>query len=333
MALRAPRLLPSTVLLTVLLAACQPAASTTSSPTVPISAAPSATAVATPDAGTAYPLTVTDDAGREVTIPADPQRIVSLAPSNTEIACVVDACDELVGITDFDDYPPEVADVEDVVIAAQVDVEKVVAAEPDLVLAAGNGITPVDVLQELDDLGLTILVLYPKTLDEIYADIELVGDVLDEADAAAEQVASMQEQIAEVTDAIEEGADTTPRVFYEVSVFEGQIYTAGEDSFLASLITLAGGEPITGDALTTSIGLEDLVAADPEVILLGDAAYDPSVTAQTVAQRPGWGEMTAVVNGRVQPMPDDLVITRPGPRIAQGVLALARAIHPEAFNR
>lgn len=333
MALRAPRLLPSTVLLTVLLAACQPAASTTSSPTVPISAAPSATAVATPDAGTAYPLTVTDDAGREVIIPADPQRIVSLAPSNTEIACVVDACDELVGITDFDDYPPEVADVEDVVIAAQVDVEKVVAAEPDLVLAAGNGITPVDVLQELDDLGLTILVLYPETLDEIYADIELVGDVLDEADAAAEQVASMQEQIAEVADAIEEGADTTPRVFYEVSVFEGQIYTAGEDSFLASLITLAGGEPITGDALTTSIGLEDLVAADPEVILLGDAAYDPSVTAQTVAQRPGWGEMTAVVNGRVQPMPDDLVITRPGPRIAQGVLALARAIHPEAFNR
>ncbi|HET9878704.1 MAG TPA: helical backbone metal receptor, partial [Candidatus Limnocylindria bacterium] len=171
---------------------------------------------------------MTDDAGREVTIPEDPQRIVSLAPSNTEIACAVDACDELVGVTDFDDYPPEVSEVTDVVVAAQVDVEQVVAAEPDLVLAAGNGITPVAVLEQLDDLGLTVLVLYPQTLDEIYADIELVGEVLDEAAAAAAQVATMQEEIADVTDAIAEGADSTPRVFYEVSVFEGQIYTAGE---------------------------------------------------------------------------------------------------------
>lgn len=327
MAIRAPL----TVLLVALLAACQPAAPTTTP--LPISTAASATPVETPATGTVYPLTLTDDAGREVTIPADPQRIVSLAPSNTEIACVIDACDELVGVTDFDDYPPEVSEVTDVVIGAQVDVEKVVAAEPDLVLAAGNGITPDAILEQLDELGLTVLVLYPETLDEIYADIELVGEALDEAEAAAQHVATMQEEIAQVTDALAETADTTPRVFYEVGVFEGQIYTAGEDSFLASMIELAGGEPITGDAVTTSIGLEDLVAADPEVILLGDAAYDPTVTPQAVASRPGWGEMTAVVSARVQPMPDDLVITRPGPRAAQGVFALARAIHPEVFNR
>lgn len=324
MAFRAPLI----VFLVALLAACQPAASATPSPSV-ASAAPSASAAT----GTIYPLTLTDDAGRDVTIPADPQRIVSLAPSNTEIACVVDACDELVGITDYDAFPPEVSEVTDVVIGAQVDVEKVVAAEPDLVLAAGNGITPDAILEQLDELGLTVLVLYPETLDEIYADIELVGEALDEAEAAAHQVATMQDEIALVTDVLAETADTTPRVFYEVSVFEGQIYTAGADSFLAAMIELAGGEPITGDAVTTSIGLEDLVAADPEVILLGDAAYDPTVTPQAVASRPGWGEMTAVVDTRVQPMPDDLVITRPGPRIAQGVLALARAIHPEVFNR
>jgi iron complex transport system substrate-binding protein len=327
MAIRAPL----TVVLVALLAACQPAATTT--PSQPISTAASATPVETPATGTVYPLTLTDDAGRDVTITADPQRIVSLAPSNTEIACVVDACDELVGITDYDAFPPEVSEIDDVVIGAQVDVEKVVAAEPDLVLAAGNGITPDAILEQLDELGLTVLVLYPETLDEIYADIELVGEALDEADAAAQQVATMKEQIAQVTDALDESADTTPRVFYEVSVFEGQIYTAGESSFVASMIELAGGEPIIGDAVTTVIGLEDLVAADPEVILLGDAAYDPTVTPQAVANRPGWGEMTAVVNARVQPMPDDLVITRPGPRIAQGVLALARAIHPEVFNR
>ncbi|HET7686987.1 MAG TPA: ABC transporter substrate-binding protein [Candidatus Limnocylindria bacterium] len=325
MALRARRILLP-LIGTLLLAACQTAGTGSPAPASPASQPASAQPPTT-----TYPLTLTDDAGNEVTLPADPQRIVSLAPSNTEIACAVDACDELVGVTDFDDHPAEVAEVEDVVIGAQVDVEKVVAAEPDLVLAAGNGITPDDVIAQLTDQGLTVLVLYPETLDEIYADIELVGEALDEQQAAADEVARMEEEVAAVTEAVA-GADA-PRVFYEVGLFEGQIYTAGEDSFLASLIELAGGEPITGDAVTTSIGQEELVAADPEVILLGDAAYDPSITPQSVAARPGWAEMTAVKESRIVVMTDDLVITRPGPRVTLGLAALARAIHPELFNR
>ena len=115
-----------------------------------------------------------------------------------------------------------------------------------------------------------------------------------------------------------------------MGVFEGTIYTAGEDSFLASLIETAGGDPITGDAVTTAIPLEDLVTADPELILLGDVIYDPTITPETVAARDGWAEMTAVVDGRiVMPLPEDLLITRPGPRIVDGLEALARAIHPE----
>jgi len=123
-----------------------------------------------------------------------------------------------------------------------------------------------------------------------------------------------------------------PRTFYEVGVFEGSIYTAGSDSFLASLVEIAGGAPITGDALTTAIQLEDLVAADPELILLGDAAYDASITPGSVADRPGWSAMTAVRDGNVRIVTEDLVITRPGPRIVDGLEALARAIHPEAFG-
>ena len=121
-----------------------------------------------------------------------------------------------------------------------------------------------------------------------------------------------------------------PRTFYEVSVFEGIIYTAGEGSFLASLIETAGGDPITGDALSTAIELEELVAADPELILLGDATYDPTITAESVAERPGWETMTAVEDGRVVVMAEDVVITRPGPRIVDGLEALARAIQPDA---
>ena len=123
-----------------------------------------------------------------------------------------------------------------------------------------------------------------------------------------------------------------PRTFYEVGVFEGSIYTAGKDSFLASLISIAGGDPITGDAKSTAIQLEDLIAADPELILLGDAAYDVSITPASVATRAGWSDMTAVSTGRIVIMDQDEVITRPGPRIIDGLEALARAIHPDLVH-
>ena len=321
-----PRLRPLLLLvLALLLASCGQTASTTfssvgetlSQPPSPVSSSP------------AYPLTLTDDAGRSVTLPAAPHRIVSLAPSNTEMVCALDACDELVGVTDFDDYPPQVREIAKVVVQAVPDPEKIVAAEPDLVLAAGNQQTPQAVLDQLDALKVPYLVLYPQTLDGIYADIELVGQALGVADAAATLTEEMRADAQAIADRVA-GVDR-PRVFYEVSVYQGVIYGAGSGSFLASMITLAGGEPIVGDA-TGVIQPEDLVKADPELILLGDAAYDPSITAASVRARSGWGEITAVKQGAIQPMPDDLIITRPGPRIVDGLAALAGAIHPELFG-
>jgi iron complex transport system substrate-binding protein len=278
----------------------------------------------------AYPLTLTDDAGRQVTLPAEPERIVSLAPSNTEIVCDLDACDRLVGVTDSDDYPAEVVDIPEVVIFQVVDIELVVDADPDLILAAGNELTPSAVVTELTDLGYPVLVLYPESLDGVLENIELIGEAISARDQAAARTAEMDDRIQAVTEAL--AGATRPRTFYEVGVFEGAIYTAGEDSFLASVITAAGGDPITGDALTTSIALEDLLVADPELILLGDAAYDPSVTPEAVSARQGWGAISAVQNGQVVVMLADLVITRPGPRIVDGLEALARAIHPDRFD-
>ena len=320
----APRLrLPATLTLLValLLAACAPTGS--GSP----SAAPSSSSAPSAATRTVYPLTLTDDAGRQVTISAAPTRIVSLAPSNTEIACALDACDELVGVTDFDDYPAQVADVADVVIGAVVDIEKVVAADPDLILAAGNEATPTSVIDQLTDLGYPVLALYPHDLHEVYDDISLVAEAIDAQATAGSVVAGLQAREEAVVESVA-GAER-PRTFYEVGVFEGSIYTAGKDSFLASLISLAGGEPILGDAASTAIQLEDLISADPELILLGDATYDQTVTAESVAARSGWGGMTAVQDGRIVIVLDDLVITRPGPRIVDGLEALAMAIHPE----
>ena len=322
----APRLRPPLILLIgLLLAACAPASS----------GGPSASAVASPStvpsaaAGGTYPLTLTDDAGRTVTLTAAPARIVSLAPSNTEIACAVGACDRLVGVTDIDDYPAQVKDISHVVVGAVVDVEKVAAAQPQLILAAGNELTPTSVIDRLTQLGYPVLSLYPHDLAGVYADISMVGAALDASAAAAALVASLRTREAAVASAV--AGAPRPRTFYEVDLFEGSIYTAGRDSFLASLIGIAGGDPITGDPASTAIQLEDLIAADPQLILLGDAAYDRTVTAQSVAGRQGWSEMTAVREGRIVVVRDDPVITRPGPRILDGLEALARAIHPELY--
>ena len=319
-----PLLLAALVSVVLALAGC---AIDRSAPAATSVGSGAASPVASPTDAAQFPLTVIDDAGREVALPAAPDRIVSLAPSNSEIVCALGACDRLVGVTDFDDYPPEVAEVDDVVIAAQVDVERVVAAQPDLVLAGGNEHTPTPVIEQLIALDLPVMTLYAESLEEVYADIQLVGTALAAGDEAAGVVEEMRARADAVVEAVS-GADR-PRTFYEISVFEGVIYTAGDDSFLASLLELAGTDPVVGDRQSFAIQLEELVAADPEVILLGDASYDPSVTPESVAARAGWEGMTAVQTGRVLPYPHDVVTTRPGPRIVEGLEHLARAIHPD----
>ena len=333
MALHRPRLAPLLVALCLAITACGSPATGTDAPRGTPTPTATPTAATDPPAPI-FPVTLTDDAGREVTLAAEPQRIVSLAPSNTEIVCALGACDRLVGVTDFDDHPPEVTEIEPVVIAASVDVERVVAAEPDLVIAAGNEQTPTSVIEQIEDLGLLVLVLYPETLEGVYADIELVGQALGRPDAATEVVGDMEARVDAVLEAVE-GADP-PLTLYEVFHSEGTTYTAGEGSFLASILELAGAEPLTGDAQGL-LGAEDLVAADPELILLGTASYDPALadpdTARsTVAGRTGWGDLRAVRDGRVVPYLEDIVTTRPGPRIVEGLEALARAIHPDRFE-
>ena len=122
------------------------------------------------------------------------------------------------------------------------------------------------------------------------------------------------------------GTGSTPRTFYEIGS-EPEIYAPAPDSFVADMVALAGGEPITtGDPSVFSIPLEELIVADPEVIIVGDANY--GVCPADVTGRPGWEDMTAVADGAIRPV-DDVPVTRPGPRLAQGLASLARAIHPE----
>jgi len=316
---RTPTLARVTLLLIAVLVSACTASSTPSSPS---------------QSSATGSVTLTDDAGREVTLAGPAQRIVSLAPSNTEIVCALDACDRLVGVTDFDNFPTEVVDLPKVVVQTQVDLERLVAAEPDLVLAAGNELTPSSVIERIEDLGVPVLVLYPESLDEVYADIELVGDAIGRRAEANELVDGLRVRVAAVEDAV--AGVSAPLTLYEVFHAEGTTYTAGEGSFLASLLALAGAEPVTGDAEGV-MGAEELAAADPELILLGTASYDsaladPAAALDAVRARPGWGELAAVRDGNVIPYLADIVTTRPGPRIVDGLEALARAIHPDRFD-
>ena len=167
--------------------------------------------------------------------------------------------------------------------------------------------------------------VYAADIDGVLHDIELVGAVVGRADAARDLTASMQAGFDQVAAATADLA--RPRVFYELDA-TSDIYTAAEDSFLEEMIRLAGGDPITTDSPTDfAISIEKLITADPEVILLGDAAY--GVTADAVAARAGWDVMTAVRAGAIRGV-NDLIVTRPGPRLVDGLRELALAIHPGA---
>ncbi|MEX2011166.1 MAG: ABC transporter substrate-binding protein [Chloroflexota bacterium] len=300
-----------TLTVVLALAACTAAAPPSPSPS-PGSAAP-------------FPLTLTDDEGTQVTIPTEPRRIVSLTPATTEILFKLGVGERIVAkVEDLALYPPEAGSIPDVAKFGSVDLEKVVALEPDLIIAGGNSFTPPEAIEKLRSLGLPTLVVYAPTVVKVFSDIELTGRAVGREQAAADLAAAMRAEFDQVAAAT--GSVDRPRVFYEIDA-TGAIWGPADESFLAEMISLAGGDPITtGSPDKFDIPLERLIQADPEVILLGDAAY--GVTAEQVAARPGWNVMTAVKTGAIRPI-DDIVVTRPGPRLTEGLRALLGALHPQ----
>lgn len=278
-----------------------------------------------PSEAALYPMTLTDDEGTEVALPEEPERVISLSPANTEILFTLGVGDKVVGGTDFDDFPPEAAELPDVATFTGVLIEQVVDLEPDLVIAAGNAFTPPADIDRLRDLGLRVMVVYAEDVPAVLEDIQLIGTAVGAADEAARLTAQMQTRLDAVTAAVG-SLDERPRVFYQIGS-EPEIYGPAPDSFVADLIGLAGGEAITtDDPAVFSIPVERLVKADPEVIVVGDAAY--GVCPGQVKARPAWRQMTAVREDAVRAI-DDLIVTRPGPRLAEGLAALAVTIHPE----
>lgn len=274
-------------------------------------------------------VTMVDDAQRTVEITGVPERIISLAPSNTEVLFALGLGDKVVGVTDLCDYPEEAQEIEKVGFV-EINLEKIVDLEPDLVLYIG-GTAQLEKTQTMEDLGLTVLVLAPSDIEGIFADIELVGRTTGTEDEAVDLVSELRARMDEVLSRVAQ-AKRQPLVFYELDATDpARPWTAGPGSFIDALITMAGGVNLGASAEMewAQFSTEEVIAQDPEIIILGDANY--GVTAESVEERPGWGVITAVKAGAIYPI-DDTLVSRPGPRIVDGLEELARIIHPELFR-
>ena len=316
-------------LLIALLTACAPQTTPTVAPVAPTVAATEAPATAAP---TEIPAKrYTDGLGREITLETTPQRIVSLAPSNTEILFAIGAGSQVVGRDEFSDFPAEAASIESIGGSfGEYNVEAIVALKPDLVLAAEIN-TP-ELVKQLEDLGLTVFYLKnPTTLEEMYVNLDVVGqltgqDVTELIDSLEARVASVDEKIAPIS--------ARPTVFYEIDATDAtKPYTYGPGTFGDLLIQRAGGANLVTLAGITDaypqVSLEQIVATNPAVIILGDSMW--GMTPEQVAARAGWDALDAVKNNQVYPFEDNLV-SRPGPRLVDALEQLAKLLHPELFK-
>lgn len=293
-------------------------------------AAPTANAAATA-AASPTPMTFTDGLGRTVTLDQPAKRIVSMAPSATEMLFAVGAGSQVVGRDSFSDYPEEAKSLQDVGGSnGNYSYETIASLNPDLVIAAE--INTADQVKALEDLGLKVYYISnPIDFTSLFDEMTVLGQLTGHESEAKTAVAALETRVKVVKDTISKAA-ATPTVFYELDGSDpSKPWTTGPGNFMDQLISLAGGKNI-GTDLTSSwaqISLEDLLVKNPDIIVLGDSNY--GITAEQVAARTGWDQLSAVKNDQIFAFDDNLV-SRAGPRMVDGLEAMAKLIHPELFK-
>ena len=283
-------------------------------------------------AGENSTITVTDDLGRLISITSAPQRIVSLAPSNTEILFALGLGDRVVGVTTYCNYPPQVESLKDSgkidVVGGYVDpdLEKILSLRPDLVVA--SQIHDSGVVSLLEKQKIPVFVVDPSNLSGILLSIEKVGKITGRATEATALTQQMQSRIKAVSDKV--SSLPKKRVLYVV--WHDPVQTAASGTFEDEIIEKAGGVNIFHDLSGyAEVDPEAIAVRNPEVIIactgMGEGADKPFHWAETDR---GLNQTDARKNGRIYLADGDL-ITRTGPRIVDGLEMFAKFIHPEAF--
>ncbi|WP_135228451.1 ABC transporter substrate-binding protein [Deinococcus fonticola] len=273
-------------------------------------------------AATRYPLTVTDDLGRTVTLRSEPKRIVAMMPSHTEILFAIGAGDKLVGIDEYSNYPRAATDkLPKVGSGYKPDIEAIVALKPDLVLADESASSRLT--EKLAAAGLTVYGGTAQTYNETFEKIAVMGKITNREVNATKLVTKMRGDL----NALQQNVLKLPKVstYYEV---DPAPYSVGPNSFIGALISKAGGQTIV------PAKLGNFPKLDPELIVKANPKVMIGLTLDDAKKRPGWPTLQAVKAGRVyQPSAEERdALVRPGPRLAVALRTLIKLIHPEAVK-
>lgn len=282
-----------------------------------------------------FSATVVDGLGDEVTIDRLPERIISIAPSQTEIIYALGIQHKLVAVSDSCDYPAEALTKEKVGSSWGINIERVIELEPDLVFVYGEG--DLEAVAQMEAAGITVVKYMPESIEEIFSLIEDTGKLTNTSEMAQELIDTMTARRDNILEKVK--GQPVKRVFYQV--WDEPLMTAGTGSFIDELIQLAGGENIAADGSGAypQFSTETLVERDPEIFLAPahmEEAMNLSEEEKTqlinqIKSRPGYGEITAIQNNEIHLLEPNIV-SRPGTRIIDALELIARAIHPEAFE-
>ncbi|WP_419873194.1 helical backbone metal receptor [Candidatus Pristimantibacillus sp. PTI5] len=282
-----------------------------------------ATTEPTPDASaqtTVYPLTMKDDTGTEITFEKQPAKVVTLVPSETETIYAIGSGEQVVGVDQWSDYPEEAAS-KPKVGDMTTNIEAVVALNPDLVLASSSLNT--EAITKLRALNIAVYATDPLTYDAVIAKIENLGHIMNKQSEATAVADHMREVKQQVSDAVKDAEKK--KVYLEFS----QGWTVGSGTFLDELLGLAGGNNISaGSPGWYEVNAEEVVTQNPELIIYPDLKEDPNPIVAGIDSRPGWDVIDAVKNKQMFAVTENPLV-RVGPRLADGLLELAKVIHPD----
>ncbi|MFJ7663336.1 ABC transporter substrate-binding protein [Lysinibacillus sp. NPDC097162] len=275
-----------------------------------------------------FPLTITDATGKDIVLEAPPEKIISLIPSNTEILFELGLNDKIVGVNDYDDYPPEVADKEKVG-SMEFNIEQIIALQPDIVFAHESGIASLGgAMDQLEAAGVKVFVVTNASdFNETYTTIEQLGRATGKLPEAEKIIANMKAKVEEVQAKLQ--GVKPKKVFVETSD-EPEIYTPGKDTFMQEMLEMIHAENIAADTDGWfKIDAEQIITKNPDVIVV-TYNYVPDILTK-IPQRAGFDTITAVKNKAIVQV-DENTTSRQGPRLADGLEELAKAIYPEAFE-
>lgn len=268
---------------------------------------------------------VVDDYGRTVEIEGVPERIVSCAPTPTEIMFAVGAGAQVVGVDDYSDYPSAAQSLPKIG-SFTLNLEAIIALQPDLIVS--SDLVPLSQLEQLEDQGIPYFIFATRTLEMVYKDISMAGVITGHVVEAEALVSSLKERADAVTEKTLADGVAKPKVYVEYY----PMWTYGPGSFGDDLIYLAGGMNIAANTSSEYPMVTDefVIAQNPDVIVYTTGVMS-TTTADTIASRPGWDTMTAVTDDQIYGIDDNLV-SRYGPRIVDGLEQLAEIVHPELFS-